>query len=294
MARGAGTYARRVSAVLALLASVLWGTADFLGGTASRRAPVASVLGLSQLTALLGLVPVAVLTHELDADRAYVVPSVAAGLVGMVALGAFYRALATGTMGVVAPVAALGVVVPVAVGLLSGEAPGAGQLFGITLAVAGVVLASGPELRGDGRGGATPLLLALVAAVGFGAVLVLIAEGASSSVVMTLLTMRLSAVLALTALLLVVRRRLGSGLGVGRGALPLVAAVGIGDVLANGAFALASDSAGALVSVTAVLASLYPIVTVLLARQVHGERLRRVQVVGVVGALSGVALLASG
>lgn len=281
-----------MSAALALLASLLWGTADFFGGTASRRAPVASVLGLSQLTALVALVPVAVLTGGLGADRAYVVPGIVAGLVGVGALGAFYRALALGTMGVVAPVAALGVVVPVAVGLLTGETPSALQGLGIAVAVAGVVLASGPELRG--RAGALPVVLALGAAVGFGAVLVLIAEGARSSVVMTLLTMRLSAVLALTALLLATASRRGVDLGVPRTALPLIAAVGLGDVLANGAFALASETEGALVSVTAVLASLYPVVTVLLARQLHGERMRRVQVAGVAGALTGVALLAGG
>ena len=137
-------------------------------------------------------------------------------------------------------------------------------------------------------------MLALLAAAGFGAVLVLIAEGARTSVVMTLLTMRLSAVVALTGLLLAAAPRRGIDLGVPRAALPLVAAVGLGDVLANGAFALASGTEGALVSVTAVLASLYPVVTVLLARQLHGERLRRVQVAGVAGALAGVALLAGG
>ena len=283
-----------MSAVLALLASVLWGTSDFLGGTASRSAPVGSVLGLSQLAALLGLVPVAVLTSELGADRAYVLPAAVAGAVGMAALAAFYRALATGTMGVVAPIAALGVVVPVAAGLLAGEAPSSLQLAGIAVAVTGVVLASGPELRGQGRGGATPLLLALFAACGFGAVLVLIAKGAEHSVVMTLLTMRLTAVLLLTALLLATAHRRGFDLAVSRAQLPLVAAIGTGDVLANGAFALASARAGALVSVTAVLASLYPVVTVLLARQVHGERLKGLQVAGVVGALGGVVLLAGG
>lgn len=281
-----------MSALLALLASALWGTADFFGGTASRTSPVGSVLGLSQLTALLALVPVAVLAGELDADRAYVLPAVAAGLVGMGALACFYRALATGTMGVVAPVAALGVVVPVAVGLLSGEAPSLLQLLGIAVAVLGIVLAAGPELRGVG--GALPVVLAGVAAVGFGTVLSLIAQGAGSSVVMTLLTMRLTAVLALTALWLAVVARRGPDLGVPRSALPLVAAIGLADVGANGAFAMASATAGALVSVTAVLASLYPVATVLLARQLHGERLRRVQVVGVAGALGGVVLLAGG
>lgn len=285
-------YPRRVSAVLALLASLLWGTADFLGGTAGRRLPVASVLGASQLVALLGLVPVAVLAGQLDADRSYVVPGVLAGAVGGLALACFYRALATGTMGVVAPVAALGVVVPVLVGLVQGEAPSALQLGGIVVAVLGVVLASGPELRG--AGGARPVALALVAAVGFGAVLVLLAEGAESSVVMTLLTMRLTTVLALTALLLATARRRGLETGLRRRDVPLVVAVGVGDVGANGAFALATAQAGALVSVTGVLASLYPVVTVLLARQVHAERLRQVQVVGVAGALGGVVLLAAG
>lgn len=281
-----------MSALFALLASLLWGTSDFLGGTAGRRLPVPAVLGVSQLTALLGLLPVAVVAGELGADRAYVVPAAAAGLVGTVALASFYRALATGTMGIVAPVAALGVVVPVAAGLLAGESPSALQLVGTAVAVGGVVLASGPELRG--RAGGLPLLLALVAAVGFGVVLVLIARGAQSSVVMTLLTMRLTSVLVLTAVLVAAAPRRGLEIGVRRTDLSLLAAVGAGDVLANGLFALASSRAGALVSVTAVLASLYPVVTVLLARQVHAERLRPVQVVGVVGALGGVVLLAGG
>ncbi|MDP9434861.1 MAG: EamA family transporter [Actinomycetota bacterium] len=282
-----------MSVLLALLASGLWGVADFLAGAASRRLPVASVLGLSQLVALLGLVPVAALTGELDADRGYLLPAVLAGVVGVVALGAFYRALAVGTMGVVAPVAALGAAVPVVFGLARGEQPGALQLAGIAVAVVGVVLASGPEVSGR-PGGAVPLALALVAAVGFGLVIVLLAEGARSSIVMTLLTMRLTSVVLLTVLLLVALPRRGPELGVGRRDLPLVAAVGLGDVGANAALAGAAATAGALVSVTGVLASLYPVVTVLLARQVLGERLRPVQAVGAGAALTGVALLAGG
>jgi drug/metabolite transporter (DMT)-like permease len=279
-----------VSALLALLSSVLWGTADFVAGGASRRMPVAAVLGLSQLAALLGLLPVALLAGELDADRGYLLPALAAGLVGAVALGAFYRALATGTMGVVAPIASLGVLVPVLIGLARGEQPSALQLVGTAVAVVGILLASGPELRG--RAGLLPVALAGVAAVGFGLALVLIAEGSRSSVVMTLLTMRLTSVVLLTGLLVVAAPRRGWDLGVPRRELPVLVGVGAGDVAANGAFAVASASA--LVSVTAVLASLYPVVTVLLARRFHGERLRPVQVVGVGAALGGVVLLAGG
>ena len=283
-------------AALALLASLLWGTADFLGGTATRRLPVTSVVGLSQLVALLGLIPVALLTGALDEPRDYLVPGLLAGTAGVVALAAFYRALAVGTMGVVAPVAALGVVVPVTVGLIDGESPALVQLVGIAVAVLGVVLASGPELSGEGRGGLQPLLLAGVAALGFGAVFVLIAEGTASgslgSVVMTLLTMRCVSVLVLTAFFLAVLRSRGSRLGVGRADLPVLLAIGAFDVGANAAFAVASQSD--LISVTAVLASLYPVVTVLLARQVHRERLVGLQVPGVVLALAGVVLLAAG
>jgi drug/metabolite transporter (DMT)-like permease len=284
-----------MSAFLALLASCLWGVSDFLGGTASRRLPVTSVLGLSQLTALLLLAPLAFATGSVDAPRSYLVPAAVAGAVGIAALGMFFRALSTGTMGVVAPIAGLGVAVPVVVGLARGESPSAWQLAGIVVAVIGVVLASGPELSGEGAGGATALLLAGGAAVGFGVVLLLVAqasEGDSGSVLMTLLTMRLTSVLMLTTLLLAVVRRRGWDLHVGRSDALLILSIGVFDVAANGTYAVASRSS--LVSVASVLASLYPVVTALLAYRVHGERLRRVQLVGVGASLLGVALLAGG
>jgi drug/metabolite transporter (DMT)-like permease len=287
-----------VSAVLALLSSLLWGTADFLGGTAARRLPLPSVIGVSQLVALLGLVPLAAAIGALDEPRGYVVPGVLAGLAGVAALAAFYRALAIGTMGIVAPVAALGVVVPILAGVAAGEAPSAVQVAGMAVAVLGVVLASGPELAGEGRGGAPALLLAAGSALGFGVVFVLLAEGSGGeggtlgAVVMTLLTMRLTSVVVLTGLLLATAPSRGWELGVRRRDLGLLVTIGVFDVGANGAFAVASQSD--LISVTAVLASLYPVVTALLARQFHGERLRPVQITGVAAALAGVVLLAGG
>ena len=287
-----------MSAALALLSSLLWGTSDFLGGTATRRLPVTSVIGVSQLVALLGLVPLAAALGALDGPRGYLVPGVLAGLAGVAALACFYRALAIGTMGIVAPVAALGVVVPVLAGLLSGESPSGLQVAGIVVAVVGVVLASGPELSGEGRGGARALLLAGASALGFGVVFVLLAEGSGGedgtlgAVVMTLLTMRLTSVVVLTALLLTTARSRGWELGVRRPDLLLLVTIGVFDVAANGAFAVASQSD--LISVTSVLASLYPVITALLARQFHAERLRGIQLVGVGAALLGVVLLAGG
>ncbi len=276
-----------MTVLLALASSLLWGTSDFLGGTATRRLPALLVVGVSQAVALIGLVPLALL---LGAAPGSLVDGVLAGVAGVVGLAAFYSALSTGTMGVVAPIASLGALVPVTVGLARGETPTAVQGVGIAVAVVGVVLASGPEL--SGRAPARPLLLAVLAAAGFGAVAVLLADGASASpgaVVVTLLLMRTTSVGLLVAVAVLARQPVTRP---GRSDLPLLAAVGVGDVAANATYAFASR--GGLLSVVSVLASLYPVVTVLLARQVLGERLLVIQGVGAFTTLGGVALLAAG
>lgn len=280
-----------MAAALALLSSLLWGGADFLGGTVSRRRPAALVVGASQLVGLIAIGVVAVAAGALGDDRGYLPWAVVSGLAGLVGLVCFYAALASGTMGVVSPIAALGVVVPVLVGLARGERPATLQMVGIAMAVLGVVLASGPEL--SGRAGARPLVLALVAALGFGLALLFIAEGSRSSTLMTLVTMRLTSVTVMAVVLAVAVRRVDrSGMRLDRRDVALVALVGVGDVAANLAFGLASTRG--LVSVVAVLGSLYPVVTVLLARILHGERLAPAQTLGVAGALGGVALIAAG
>ena len=292
MAWRVGPYPARMAALLALLSSLLWGAADFIGGTVSRRLPALLVVGASQLAGLLTVAVVAVAAGELHAPTGYLPWAVAAGLAGLGGLVAFYRALAIGTMGVVSPIAALGVVVPVAVGLGRGERPGAVQMLGIVVAVLGVVLASGPEL--SGRAGARPLLLAVAAAVGFGLALLFITEGAKTSTLMTLVTMRVTSVLVVAVLLVsqVAARARRTPVRLTPRDLPLIAVVGIGDAAANFTFGWASTRG--LVSVVAVLGSLYPVVTVLLARVVHHERLAAVQNAGVVAALAGVGLIAAG
>lgn len=281
-----------MAALLAVVSSLLWGSADFLGGTVSRRHRATLVVGASQAAGLLTIVVVAALTGALDDDPGYLGWAVLAGAAGVLGLVCFYAALAAGTMGVVSPIAALGVVVPVLAGLGQGERPAAWQLVGIVVAVAGVVLASGPEL--SGRAGARPVLLAGVAALGFGVALLAIAEGAQHSAVMTLATMRVTSVAMLGAALVVALSRgtPRADFALGGRDLLLVALVGVADLAANLTFGLASRRDD--VSIVAVLGSLYPVATVLLARLVHGERLGRMQVVGVAGALAGVVLIAAG
>lgn len=278
---------------LALLSSLLWGTADFLGGTVARRLDATRVVLVSQAVALVGLGPLTLLLGS-DVTARAVVAGALAGAVGAVALNAFYRALALGTMGVVAPIAALGVAVPVVVGLASGEEPRGLQLAGIAVAVVGVVLASGPELRGEGRGGAVPLVLAIVAACGFGTVMALLADGSEgggvAEAVLVLLVMRVTSVVLLGVL--VAARQGVASLGAPRSDLRALAVIGAFDVGANGTFAVASQTG--LVSVTAVLASLYPAITAVLAWRLHGERLGPLQLGGVGAALAGVVLLSAG
>jgi drug/metabolite transporter (DMT)-like permease len=281
-----------VAAVLALLSSLLWGSADFLGGTASRRHRATLVVGVSQAAGLVTALVVAAAAGAFGDDLGYLPWAVLAGCAGVVGLVSFYAGLAAWTMGVVSPIAATGVVIPVLYGLLRGEHPSGVQLVGIVVAVVGVVLASGPEL--SGRAGVRPVVLAGVAAVGFGVALLAIAEGSRHSTLMTLVTMRTTSVLLLGCALGVALTRgfPRDELRLGRRDLALVALVGVGDLAANLTFGLASRRGA--VSVVAVLGSLYPVVTALLAGIVHHERLGRVQLAGVAGALSGVVLIAAG
>ena len=263
----------------------MWGTADFLGGTLSRRLPSMAVVLGSQVCAAVLMVLIATASGSWGTPPQYLGWGIAAGVSGLVALGLFYTALAEGTMGIVSPIAALGVLVPIGLGLVRGQIPAAGQFFGILLALIGIVLASGPEL--SGAASAKPVLLAIASAVGFGVALACIAAGSASSVVMTMTTMRLTSLVVAVGVV-AVTRSLG---GITGRDVPLLALTGSFDVLANVLFGVASGLA--LLPVVAVLGSLYPVATIVLAWRVHHERLAPVQYAGIIVALSGVAMIAA-
>lgn len=275
-----------MAVILSLLASLTWGAADFLGGVATRRLPAPAVVAVSQALALAPLAAIAAATGGYHSSVGYLGWGIGAGVFSGVALTAFYAALATGTMGVVAPIAALGVVVPVGAGLALGDRPSSAQAVGLAVAAIGVVLSCGPELRGDVA--RRPLALAVIAALGFGAVIIFVARGARSDTVMTLLVMRTSS----AGLIAMLGRASHVPLRVTRHDLPLLAAVGAGDVGANAMYAVASRHG--LLAIVAVLSSLYPVITVLLARVVFRERMTRTQDAGVIATLAAVALIAGG
>jgi drug/metabolite transporter (DMT)-like permease len=269
--------------LLALASSACWGTSDFFAGLRARTTPAAAVVAWSQGLALIALSVVLAVTG-IGGPRGWVPWALAAGVAGSGALVSFYAALSTGTMGVVAPVASLGVVVPVLLGVATGDQPPILAWVGMAVAVVGVALASGPELSGGVS--PRPLALACVAAVGFGLALFCLDRGARVSLLDTLWGMRATSV-SLFLLAGLVLRRAG---GVRPRDLPALGLIGAGDLVANGLFAYASSHG--VVSIASVLGSLYPVVTVLLARFLLHERLRPVQGVGVGVSLAGVVVLA--
>ena len=278
-----------VPVLLSLAASSCWGVADFLGGLQSRRVPVAVVLCVVQGAGLVVVLAIIAITGEPFPGARAAILSIVAGIGGIVALGCFYRALAIGTMSIVAPISATGVTIPVVVGLATGDELSTVVAIGLGVTFLGVVLAS-REQHDDAEQAATgrlSIVLALVAAVGFGSYFVLSDAAADDSVLWLLVLARSIPVPALA--FFAWARRMPAPKG--RTASTLVLA-GTLDCSATALYAVANTK-GAL-SIVSVVGSLYPVMTLLLARVVLGERIRRLQQVGVAAALTGVAMIAAG
>jgi drug/metabolite transporter (DMT)-like permease len=275
------------AALLALASSVAWGTADFSGGLLSRRLPTLSVTVVSQAAGFVALVVVFAARGGLDGRSFWI--GLLAGTAGGAGLAAFYQALALGTMSIVSPLVACGAVVPFGISIATGERPSAVALVGAVAALAGAVLASAEERRADAPARAQAVALALVAAGALGLFVYFLGLGSrEGDALSTLLGARVGS-LALLVVLALGRR---APLTVGRRFLLAVCAVGLCDVGANALFAAASSSG--LLALVAVLGSLYPVTTVVLAHVVLHERLTRTQIGGVGIALAGVVALSAG
>lgn len=273
--------------VLALAAAALWGTGDFLGGFASRRVRVLVVLFWSQLAGLSGLAVWVLASGSGRPEARALLVALGAGVAGVVGLGCLYRGMAVGAMSIVAPISATSPAVPLAVDLARGRSPGALQWAGILVALAGVVLVSREPASGRAPV-AAGVGLALAAALGFGLFVVGIGEAAKDSVPWAAAAARFGSVCALVVALSATR----AVPCVARRLLPLVVAVGVFDTGANALIALASTRGA--IGVVAVLSSLYPVTTILLARALLHERIGATRTAGGVIALAGAALIAAG
>lgn len=279
-----------VAVALGFGAALCWGFADFLGGIRTRRLTLATVLLVSQLTGLAAIAAVVTFGGLETPGLGDIAPAIGAGVCQLAGIAALYRALAIGTMSVISPISASGAaMIPVVVGIATGERPGGIQYLGMAAALIGVVLATRAPGSERARSSRQALWLAAIAAVGFGGFYVgMNAAVENAEPFWALLAARTSAAVVLVVVLLAIRPRLAAG----PPDLPALALIGLLDVGANACFTLGTETG--LLSVVAVLASLYPVATVVLARALLGERLVAVQAAGVAVALAGVAMIAAG
>lgn len=276
---------------LSLLAALCWGSADFIGGVLSRRNPVAVVLLIVFSVGLTLALVFALATSSPFMSGHAIFLALLAGTLGSTGLGLFYLAMSLGKVGVVAPIAASGVAIPVVVGIAGGESLAPLVAVGMGLTIAGIILtsieSSEEEIHEDTKGGKRVVALALLSAVGLGTYLVFSEVPYAESVPWTLVLSRSVAVPVLVVAVLATRLSAPSprdgGLGVVGGSFDVSATALIGLALETGAL-----------SIVAVLSSLYPVVAVFLAFVILRERLRPLQAAGAGLALCGVVLIAGG
>jgi drug/metabolite transporter (DMT)-like permease len=274
--------------LLSLGASLAWGVSDFGAGTAGRRRSPVAVLLMMRVGGL-GLIAVLALVTAapwVGPRWPFAVAAGAATVFGGIAL---VRALAIGPMGIAAPIIATSSAVPAIFGLATGSAPGATALAGLAVACCGAVLASRAPGRDGERVNGAGIAAALTAAVLIGTGMLLIHEASSEHVVGAVLVQRLTEAGALLLLFALLRTRRGEG---PLSPTPWIFALGMVESAAVTSYATAA-SLGSL-TVAAILSSLYPVVTVMLARGFHGERLSRPQRTGAGLTLVGVALVVLG
>ncbi len=276
--------------IVGLLAAAFYGSGDFLGGRASRDAPAPVVLFAAQVSAALGaiLLALAFAGSPMGRDLAW---GAAAGFVNAFGLGLLYHGLATGRMGIVAPISAMvGASIPVAWGLLSGEEPGPVVIIGVAVAVIAAGLISREPGDHDGAPVARSVLIAIVSGIGLGTSLVFYGQTSADSGLWPLLAARvMAAAVAAVAILVVMRSQ-----PVGLPSVPRRLAIGAGIADVSATAFLVYGIRHDLAVVVAPLSALGPGFTVMLAWAVLREPISRVQVFGLVLGLVGLALITAG
>jgi drug/metabolite transporter (DMT)-like permease len=277
---------------LAVGTSVAGGASDYLAGTTARRVGTIQLLFFTQVIGLVLAAGWVAISGEPVPSVATVLAALGAGLGLMVALGALFQAMVVGTISIVAPISATGVVVPIVAGVVDGDRLAAVQAIGIVTAIAGIVVAARvpPETASAPVASReSGLALALLAALGGGVFLWLMAPASRQGVPWTLLIARTVSVFILAA-----------GIGIRRASLlPALESSTALTILASALLAFLAAALYAFatrhgqLAIIAVLASLYPVVTVLLAYRLLGERVRSFQWFGIVAVLVGVVLMSA-
>jgi drug/metabolite transporter (DMT)-like permease len=273
------------AAALALAAAASWGVGDFLGGLKSRSLNPVAILIVAQPIGLT-LLAIWVAIRGQGPPGSSVLWACLAAVLGTTGLIAFYKGMAAGALSIVAPIAGAGAAIPVIWGLAHGDHPSGYQELGFAAALIGVVLASF-ERRPEAARLAAGVGWAVIAMLAFGAYYIPMHEASHGDFLWAAFVFRLTSTTLIAAAWLVLRPASAR-----RADLPVLASIGVLDTGGNVFFAAAS--AKGLVSVVSILASLYPVVTVLLARAVLHERVHRSQELGIALALAGIVLISAG
>jgi drug/metabolite transporter (DMT)-like permease len=274
-----------LTAALALAAAASWGVGDFLGGLKSRSLSPIAILIVAQPIGLT-LLAIWVAARGEGPPGSSVLWACLAAVLGTTGLVAFYRGMAAGALSIVAPIAGAGAAIPVIWGLARGDHPSGLQELGFVAAFAGVILASF-ERRPQATRLAAGAGWAVIAMLAFGAYYIPMHAASHGDFLWAAFVFRLTSTTLIACAWLVLRPRRAR-----RADLPVLASIGVLDTGGNVFFAAASSRG--LVSVVSVLASLYPVVTVLLARAVLHERVHRSQELGIALALGGIVLISAG
>jgi drug/metabolite transporter (DMT)-like permease len=275
---------------VALASAALYGAADFLGGLASRRTNTIAIVVISQLAGLIALGLMLPALPAASPVRGDWVWGAGAGLAGGIGVALLYRALAVGSMAIVAPITAVcAVSLPVAAAIALGERPGAGAAGGIFLAILAIVLVSQQTPAKGGRSASparsTGVGIALASGVAIGVFFLTLAQTSADAGMWPLVAARTVSFVLFAAIALATRRPLRMPTNVAA----ITIAGGVLDMLANVLYLVATRYGP--LSIVVTLSSLYPASTVLLARTVLGERLNTRQTAGIVCALAAVVLI---
>ena len=274
-----------MGAALALLSSLTWGVADFMGGIASRKRSGLQVLVIAYPVGAVVLTGVAIFVVPGELSRETFTIGAIAGAIGATAIGCLYVALKRGPMGIVSPITAvMSAAIPVFFGLLNGERLNLLAVIGMITAAIAVILVS-QEVNAHQKIAFSTIAISLTSGSLIGTYLTLIGTSSDDSGIWTATIARwFSSVLVLGAVLATVRK-------FERSSYPwlLVIISGVLDAAANGIFQIATQNG--MLAIVAVLGSLYPATTALLARFILHERLHKIQITGVVLALAAAVAL---
>lgn len=277
-------------ALYSVAAVFLWGTADFAGGFGSRRANAFVLTAFSHVCAFALMFAIAFVQHDAFPSRSSVIWAIIAGSVGGFSLAIFYRALASGQMGLTAPIGALlGAAIPTSVDIAREGAPSRWTIAGFVLAILAIWLITRPEPSASAQDSGRPagVAMAALAGVGFAGFYLCIHQATGSPV--WLATVSRIGSFSATAIAVIVTR---APLSLDRTAFGLGTLAGFFDISASALFIVASQHGR--LDEAVVITSLYPAITVLLARLVLNEHFSRWKFVGLLAALAAVPLIAAG